>query len=456
MAFLNYVLGAILLGSPLPFASLKRIGYGMMKDSIAGVILITSFNIILTIISFIRGLVGASPEDLNNWFSSQLVSISEKLVALRMMLLTSNPVFKALIEPVVSSIASLLSTAYISLLLLRIIYIIITTKGALLIALGLLLYTIPLGVFKRAGSFLISFVIISMIALPAIPNFVNFLASNIALTNTNAVYANQNTQICYPVIILRDLSGNNVSYGYAKFYFPEDPNNIIAAYPANVNGVIDTRSLGHGLPIEKNIFSKVEIYGWLFETSNSLYFSRDCLYNQCIQYIKISGILTSDPPYIIIHTPYNIIAYNYTIEKLDLNTSLLKIFVLVSSEDNLYVTFPSTTTIASFTVNGVNTVYKVLNWTWSGVSGSTYVSRLDPGLNFVEIYYSYASPPQPQSEVIPYGDDQRDNPSISLETFLSDATAIFVISTLLPSIYMTLILIATNALSRILSSGRYV
>ncbi|MGC9148318.1 MAG: hypothetical protein ACP5GI_02600 [Sulfolobales archaeon] len=449
LAFLNYVLGAVLLGSPLPFASVKRLGYNMMKDSVAGFVLITSFYIILQLINFLRGLIGSNTNDFDSWFTTQSITISEKLVSLKLVLLASNPLLRSLIEPIVSVAASLLSTAFTSLFLLRIIYSLVMQKGSVLLSLGILLYTVPLGIFKRAGSLLISFVIISMIALPAIPNFVDFLASNIV--NTSGSSTQTLELIAYPLIIVRDLSGNNLSYSYAKFYLASDSNNVIAAYPADVRGIIDCRSLNHGLPMEKNIFARVELYGWLFESSNSIYITRDCLERQCVLSLKISSIMTSDAPYIIIHTPYNIVAYNYSIHNVGDNTKQIMIYIVTSSNDEFYITFPATTKILLLDINDANTSYRVIEWSWNGVSGYTYVSRLNPGLNKIDILYNYTKPPQPTSEIVPYTSNNNATEN-TLENILSDVISILIISTFLPSIYVTLILMATNALSKILSA----
>jgi hypothetical protein len=449
LAFLNYVLGAVLLGSPLPFASIKRLGYNMMKDSVAGFVLVTSFYIILQLINFLRSLVGSSASDVDSWFTTQFITISEKLVSLKLILIASNPVLRALIEPIISVAVSLLSTAFTSLFLLRIIYSLVTQKGGVLLALGILLYTIPLGIFKRAGSLLISFVIISMIALPAIPNFVNFLASNVVNANTSSTQVPE--LIAYPLIIVRDLSGNNLSYSYAKFYLASDPSNIIAAYPADIRGVIDCKTLNHGLPVEKNIFAHIELYGWLFESSNSIYITRDCLEKQCVFSLKISSIMVSDAPYIIVHTPYSIVAYNYSKQNVGDNTRQIMIYVVTSSSDDFYVTFPATTKIQVLEINSESTIHKVIEWSWNGVSGYTYVSKLNPGLNRIIILYNFTEPPQPISEIIPYTSNNTVSEN-TMESILSDVISILIISTFLPSIYVTLILMATNALSKILSA----
>jgi len=385
----------------------------------------------------------------DTWFITQFVTISEKLISLKLLLLASNPLLKALIEPIISVATSFLSTAFTSLFILRIIYIIVTQKGGVLLALGILLYTIPLGIFKRAGTLLISFVIISMVALPAIPSFVEFLTSNVVATPNTA---NQTVElVAYPLIIVRDLSGNNLSYSYTKFYLADDPSSIIAAYPADRQGIINCRSLNYSLPIGKNIFAHVELYGWLHESSSSIYMTQECLYNQCIYILKIPSIMFSDPPYLIVNTPLNIVAYNYSIDVIGGDIKHIRIFVTLSSDNDLYITYPNTTEIQDLRINDENTEYRIIEWSWRGVSGYTYVSRLRAGLNKIDIVYRFSEPPQPIYEVIPYTPNNYATED-TLESILSDVIMILIVSTFIPSIYLTLIIMAINALSRILSS----
>ncbi|NAZ13236.1 MAG: hypothetical protein GU359_03670 [Desulfurococcales archaeon] len=457
LAFLNYVLGSALLGSPIPFASVKRLGASMMKDSITGIVMVTGFGIILYIVRFIQNLLGADPNELIKWFNTFFLSISSKILFLKTLASISNPLLRSLIDPLISSAISLLTTSFISLFLLRILYILIFEKGGILLAIGVLLYNIPLGIFKRAGSLLMSFVIISMIALPAMPSFANYLFGNLVNTSNsnNQSQNNINTQIVYPLIIFKDYSGNNLSYVYTKFFFPEDPNKIIAAYPADREGVLDTRSLDAGLPADRRIGFRNELYGWAFYTDETLYFSRDCIYTQCVKIIKIPHILVSYMPYIFVHTPSHMLYYRYTIYIND-DKGLISLDMTFETKDELMITAPSTTNITKIIINNIETSPITIKWEWAGLEGYTYKISVDPGASFsnihIDIYFLFREPPKPNLEIIRY--EPEDQVNIQLDQFLSDVIMTMILTTIFPAIYVSLITLGANSLSRILS-GRH-
>lgn len=446
LAFLNYIIGSLLLGSPLPFPGLKRFGASMMKDAVASFIMITGFWIILSLIYFIQSIIGASPGDLEIWFSIQLFNITEKLVALKLLIFSINPILRSLIDPIVSVASSLLTTSLTSLLILRILYSIISQKGAILIALGILFYSIPLGIFKRAGSLLISFVVVFIIALPAMPSFINLIYTSLSSGSTSE---GSLTPVAYPRIVVRDYSGESLSYAYVKLYSSEDLNTLIAAYQADRNGIIDLRSIGGGLPIGKNLSAEIELYGWRLSSDSKFSLDENCLYTTCTISIKTPNILISEAPYILIHNIYYLVSYSYS-KQAGNGEGFIALNITTSSPDTLYITFPRTTQIIYVEKNGVNiSPDEIYAWNWYGVSGYSYKISLDEGLNIVTIRYTYTEPPIPTPSITPYQSNTA-NPNL-LESFLSDAVVTLIITTLMPAIYLTLIIMAANALSRIIS-----
>lgn len=451
LAFINYVLGSLLLGAPLPFSSLKRLGASMMKDAVTGLVMITGFGVILYIVRFIQGLLASRPEDLEAWFTSQTLSIAEKLALLKSIALATGPLIRSVVDPLISSATSILSAAFTSLFLLRILYILVFQKGAVLLALGILLYNIPLGIFKRAGSMLISFIVISLIALPAIPSFVNFLLSSTGGPPSSGETLYPQETVAYPVIVFRDYSGYNLSYVYSRFYLAENPGQVIAAYLADRSGVIDTRSLGSGLPVLKKIGYRVELYGWVFYNDETIYLSRDCVYSTCRLEIKVPGILVSEMPYIYIHTPPHLIAYNYS-KSLGEGRGYIEVNVLLEQRDTLYITAPSTTNITLVEVNGVETIPEKIAWTWGGLEGYSYKVSLESLYASIKIYYVFSEPRPPVLDIVRYVPET--GIDIHIDQFLSDAIYTLIVTTIFPTIYLSLILMGSNSLSRLLTYGK--
>ncbi|MEZ0290211.1 MAG: hypothetical protein ABWJ42_03875 [Sulfolobales archaeon] len=451
LAFLNYVLGALLLGSPLPFAALKRFGVSLMKDSVAGFILITSFWIILSLVGFIQRIVGADPKDLEMWFTVQFISISQKLALLRILILSSNPILRSIIDPIVSAASSILTTAFTSLIILRLLYSLVSQKGGVLIALGILLYNLPLGVFKRAGSLLISFIVISLIALPAMPNFISLLYTNLGYSDNTQTYYQNVELVAYPKIYVRDYSNESLSYAYVKFY-SENSDEMIAAYQADRNGVIDTRNIGSGLPVNKRVTVSLELYGWSLTSLSNIELSDNCLYTQCEIFVRTPNIIVSESPYILVHNTRYLVEYSYE-KNLRAGEGYIKLYLYTTARDELIITLPYTTRIVSITLNNLSVdTYDVYAWEWNGVSGYSYKIPLEESLNIVEIHYTYSEPPIPRAENKLYNSQQLNQET--LENLLSNIIVAFIVSTVFPAIYLTLIIMASNALSRVLSSGR--
>jgi len=436
LGLLNYALGNLLLGSPIPFPSVKRLGMYMVKDAIAIWILASSFTIILNLISYVRGILGLSWEELHLWLNLLLLKVTSYMGLIKMLsgMLGS---FSSYLSPILSRISSLLSTSLISVLALQILSIIVSTRYSEILAAGILMYSLPLGIFKRAGSILIAFTIVFSTALPALPLFIS------------AIYPVQpetHSDKAYPVLEVRDLTEGLLGSSLLLVY--ESPNPLpgaeVAALPVDSSGLAYANATP-GLPVNKIYYFSLEMFGWRFYSSSSIYLGSECALRNCSYTVKIDGVLVSDSPYILIHTPPTL---TYYIIYKDPDAGYLRMVLQLTGPSVLIATAPSYTVIRSLYVDGNSTEWDDERaWSWAGIEGYNYYKALDPGSHIVEIRYVKGLPVKPV--LTPFyrvGDDM-------IKEMFSNAILFIFISTVFPAIYITLLGMATYSLARLFERG---
>jgi hypothetical protein len=436
LGLLNYVLGNLLLGSPLPFPSVKKLGIYMIKDALAIWILASSFTIILNVIGYIRSITGISWETLHEWLSAILLNVLSYLGTIKIL---SGMIgsLSAFLSPILSRITSLLSTAMISLIALQILSIIISTKYSELLAIGILVYALPLGIFKRAGSILISFTLIFSVALPAMPLFIS------------AIYPVSPKTLgdrAFPYIEVRDLSGG--ALGDALLLVYQSSNMIqgseIAAMLVNDRGetIMDETP---GLPIGGIYYFSLEMFGWRLYSASSIFLGNECMFKNCSYVITIDGVLASDSPYIFIHTPP---ALTYYIIYKDPGRGIMKLVLHLASISFLIATAPYYTVVTAISIDGNQTTWDDRRpWSWAGIDGYNYYKLLDPGVHIIEIHYIKGIPSKPLLNPF-YKVDRNE-----IKEMLSNAIILIFLTTVFPVVYITLLTMATYTLARLLERG---
>jgi len=436
LGLLNYALGNLLLGSPIPFPSVKRLGMYMVKDAIAIWILASSFTIILNLVAYVRGILGLSWEQLQTWLGLLLLKVTSYLGLIKMLSGLIGSV-SSYLSPILSRLSSLLSTSMISILALQILGVIVSTRYSEILAAGILMYSLPLGIFKRAGSILIAFTIVFTTALPALPLFIT------------AIYPSEPEMPgdrAFPLIEVRDLTGGPLGNSLLLLYeSPTSPPGAeVAALAVDSSGHVSV-STTPGLPINRAYYFSLEMFGWRFYSSSSIYLGSECIVRNCSYTVTIDGVLVSDSPYILIHTPPTL---TYYIIYKDPGAGYLRMVLHLAGPSVLIATAPSHTVVKSLYIDGNSTAWDDRRtWSWAGVEGYNYYKALDPGLHTVEIQYVRGMPIEPL--LIPFyrvGDDM-------LKEMFSNAILLLFISTVFPAVYITLLSMATYSLARLIERG---
>lgn len=439
LGLLNYVVGALLLGSPLPFPSIKKIGAALMKDAMVIWILASSFTFILNLLVYLREVLGLDWSKLTIWLTGLVVNITSLMALLRSLSSMMGPV-SPYIAPIISNMVSLLSTSLLSVLALQILGLVVSTKTPDIIAIGILIYSIPMGFFKRAGSILISFALVFSLALPAMPVFT--LAFLPSLTETSS----WNTS--YPIIEVRDLTGGALSNSLLLIYqSPEKTQGSeIAIVPVDENGVAQINSTP-GLPTNRVYYFSLEMFGWRLYSYSNISLGMGCVATPCRYRVTVDGVLVSDSPYILVQTPRYLTSY---VVVKDIENSYIKITMDLVDKSFLVVTLPIYTSLEEALIDG-----KVISWddrrswSWAGVQGYDYYALLGPGVHVVELRYVKGTPLQPMlQQYIYYGAQQED-----ISNMFSNIVLLLFASTIFPSVYLTLLIMATYSLARFIERG---
>jgi hypothetical protein len=177
LSVLTFYLGVLIYAMPIPWSGLKRWAPRLIWDAILSATLILASDIILEAVDRLTLLMGGSWDYLNTWITSGAAEfISMKTLAALIQSLP-DPIgvlggIKLLVKPV-DRLAT--SALYFIGVIAGLAYL-VKNYGALISALGLVLYAIPFRISRSAGAWLFSFTIIFTVGLQVLPVFVSSLA----------------------------------------------------------------------------------------------------------------------------------------------------------------------------------------------------------------------------------------------------------------------------------------
>ncbi len=172
LSVLTYFLGVLMFSLPLPIRSIKKWGSLLVQDGLFSALLVLLFNFILSVIDYIRGLLGV---DIDKYFN-YMYMLEDRFMSFMLLV---KIVSKALglaglsaLSSVISPFAGVLTIAISSIALVIIISSIVIKKAGFFIALGIMLYALPFRIGRSAGASLIAFTVIGSIAFPLLPSWI--------------------------------------------------------------------------------------------------------------------------------------------------------------------------------------------------------------------------------------------------------------------------------------------
>ncbi|GAB6148501.1 hypothetical protein [Stetteria hydrogenophila] len=256
LALLTFSTGVLIYALPLPWRSVKSWAPRLIGDSIYAVALISTYLVILKFTDYLLGLLGGSWDTFWSWVSSAVGFIT----ALKTLVVTILAAARALQASwVVSSITwpidRVANLVLVTAATLSGLGWLVSNYRDILIALGIVLLSLPLRIGRWAGAWLIAFAIVFYIGLPLLPAFSAWLAqppSEGARFNFTVASVN-----------LLDTTGGRVDSGVLRLSLTPggDP---IGVYPVE-DGIVDGK-LGPGrvsLPSNTPIYASLELDGLL-------------------------------------------------------------------------------------------------------------------------------------------------------------------------------------------------
>ncbi len=352
LSVLGYYLGVLIYMLPIPFYGLKKWAPQLMIDSIFSAILIFSYTAILYIIRYISRIIGTDWNAFYLWSAKEIGAIAGTMASLRLIgsaLASMNLKFisSSIISPLISSLTYLL----IFFITLTTLLTALRIYAPTLIAIGLLLHSIPFRLSRSAGAMIISTVIIFSIAAPLMPAFIETITPSIP------------QQIQYSLnllsskITIKDIVGRPVPYAVIKIY--NKGGELLARYLAGPNGEIYV-SADKGIPngtVYWNIVYGPYNYTVLMNASQYTWINR----TYCSAHISLPDVVIVSE-YVFIKLPTNSrVSISYH------NSSSLTVNITGYEKSTFYIVYPSSIAV-NITVGSNTTLLATYSYRWYNIS----------------------------------------------------------------------------------------
>ncbi len=260
LSLLTFSLGTLVYALPIPWRGLKAWGPRLIWDSIASMVLISIYYIIVKASNMIPLILGGSWPYFLSWLKSLIMfstGLKELVIIAYAATRSLGPlkVLSSLLWP----IDRLSNVLWIFIATIYGLAIFIKRYYYILIALGIAIYALPLRLGRSAGAWLIAFAVVFNSGLPLLPVFIStFYGSN---TNPK-VSPIVNLGLIYAEVNVSDLLNTPMNYGVAKFYIIDNGNpTLVGKYIITENGLLRSKYLSNyvALPSRKDIYGYIEI-----------------------------------------------------------------------------------------------------------------------------------------------------------------------------------------------------
>jgi hypothetical protein len=254
LSALTYSLGALLLGLPLPFPSLKKLGSSLMKDAVFSMFIVALSSMLLSLPVTLYNRIGADWGFFDEWIAKRTLILSSlkagaSFASSLLSKVAGELALDSFLEPLIKSVNYSLLTLYLALSL----SIIVRYHYAKLILLGILLSSIPMKLARGAGCYLIAFSIVFYAGMPLMPLFVEDFS-------TPLEYPDMNTDVVQGTIRVLDQRGVPVPYAVVSGYDLES-GRLLFTYTTNTLGITTIKSPLDGLPRSRAYNLVVEVMG---------------------------------------------------------------------------------------------------------------------------------------------------------------------------------------------------
>jgi hypothetical protein len=178
LAVLSYYIGVLIYMLPIPSRRLKRLGPLLIEDSIQSAILISILNVVAWLSEWVSSLSGLTLEDTVSYIRESM-STAILINYFARMLSAGAGLFSGSLAGIVTlfflpfslTFYSIVTASALAIMLLSI----VGYAKSILLALGALLYSIPLRIGRNVGASLVAFIIAANAMLPFLPKWTAFV-----------------------------------------------------------------------------------------------------------------------------------------------------------------------------------------------------------------------------------------------------------------------------------------
>ncbi|MGC9011370.1 hypothetical protein [Thermogladius sp.] len=429
LSVLTYFIGAALKGLPLPLASVKKVGQRLMVDGVFSAFMVFSYKALVFSISYFSSVIGADWRLLNEWYIAESASLMSLFVLLKTIGFLYSKVglgflASGLISPMVSLLVDVLVTITVFYLAVKAIY--LTAKT--MIAVGILLYSIPFRLTRPAGAVLISLPIVFTVGAPLLPNFVamfstfnppdNFVQAQPAYIRL-LDYLNQ--PIAYFVVNASDANGNQ-----------------LYMYLSDSSGLVNATSMERWIPLG---YQRLD---FLMPGSK---------YSEEANVTSSGGVvnLTYRVPNIIKIDVNTLVYYNTdeaVVESVERSNNTFTTLFNVLYSTKIYLVYESSSTLIVWLDNTTAQGYTV-SFDWFNVGFKALVLSLHPGLHNLTIQVINVAASRPNVSEVYYFEKVVESGS-TLSLAIGLVSIKFFTLLVLPVVYIFVLVTATLGLARIL------
>jgi len=439
LSALSYYIGTLLYMIPIPFYGVKKWAPTLMVDGIFSAILVFAYTILLWLIEYFGGLLGSDWTSFYTWLGVKTGIVATLMTVLRVIAASASFTgAKVIVSSVISPLISSLTYVTMTLLTIAIIAVIITSYGARLLALGILLHAVPFRLTRASGAMIISIIMIFSIGLPIMPLYVELLSQPIGVPDLIVV----DYGIAYVKIYINDSIGNPISFPAFKA-FTQD-NMTLALYLGGEDGIIDATSEDSGLPSSRSYNVDIDIAGiHLLKTIDPVkeYINGNNTFYKL--YISINNTLQLEPLRLVYLEGISIQSYS-------LGSGYYELIVYSYDNNYFYVIACQQDTVTVYIDGEIENPLETISYTWYNIDMLSLKYQLSPGQHTITIEISYNEIHIPGVNEVYY---LRDTANISL---LSPLTIINPIVYLIfnlfiaPLSYIVVLVSSSYALARLL------
>lgn len=430
LSLLTYSLGAVLYGSPIPIRSIKKWGVLMMYDGLASVILVSLYSLIMRLGDYLLGVLGASWPYFMAWLTGRTAILVTSYISIQSIATILKTVGADVLLELLKHVGNLIATTLTAIKMMYLISMIVYGVRDKILAIGVLLYTLPIRVGKSVGATMIALSIVYYVGLPLMPAFAAFFE-----TTPIPIYSDRYVSISGAVV---DAVGGTVPYAVVELH--GDSADPVAVVVGDVYGRFYVGPPTDTISVGREFSVKVDFMGYRIQPDPGRVAAP---WNGTLRLCNL--IYPGNGLALLIAGIIEVASFNSTGSSFSMNISV------ISSEATLGLVKLAEVGVAEIEVDEGIPGCSWSSFSWAGLSFEECFIYLDQGEHYITVSYSgkpYLKPDVGEKHYLEISD------VVEYLNILQTAAVSYVYSyLLLPSAYLIVLSTSTYALSKFLGGS---